>query len=157
LANYGKREQLRIDGVPVGKEIEQPAPGNNPFRTVSSIVATDAPLTSRQLNFLSQKAALGLMRVGEINEIEDSCVVISFSTGIEIKQQRKVMEYNLKFLSDSQLSPLYRAVSDAAEESVLNALFKATTLSGYKNHISEAISIEEVRKILVKFGRKLKD
>ncbi len=153
LANHGRREDFRVDGVPVGKELPGPVPAGNPFKSVSCIVATDAPLTARQMNSLAQQAGLGLAAVGSMDDPEESCMVISFSTGLQLRSRGQVGEYRLRFVADEHVSTLYRAAAEAAQESILNALLQATTLTGRDGHRSEALPVESIRQVLKTYRR----
>jgi D-aminopeptidase len=153
VANHGRREELKMEGVPVGREISEPPPVDNRFGSAISIVATDAPMSPRQLNHLAKRAGSGLIQVGGMVDPEESCIVISFSTGIRLKSRENPIEYHLSFLADHEAFALHRAASEAAQESVLNALFKATTLTGRDGHVSEAVPIDRVRKVMKEYGR----
>ncbi len=148
LVNHGKRDELIINGVPIGRRISGLPSMDNDFRSIIGIVATDGPVTPRQLDHMAERAKGGFMRLGGLVDPSESCMIISFSTGIQLESRRGVTEHNLDFLPDPQIAPIYHAAAEAAEESVLNALFRATTLEGRAGHVAEAIPADLVMKIL---------
>jgi D-aminopeptidase len=145
LANHGRRNELKIDGVAVGRAITTPPPATNAFRSVASVVATDAPMTPRQLNELAKRAGRGLMQTGGLIDPEESCIVVSFSNGIRLKAQRDIVEFSVEILSDDEAAGLFKGAAEAAEESVLNALFAATPVSMPQGHKAEVIPVDRVR------------
>ena len=148
LANHGRREELIITGVPVGKQMQDPPPSVNHFRSVVGVAATDAPIMPRQLNHLAARAAMGLMRMGGLIDPDESGLVVSFSTGIQLKTPKKTKEYVLDFIPDSEADLLYQAAFEAAEESVLNALFKSSTLKGREGRSAPAFPVGRIQQIL---------
>lgn len=148
LANHGRRGELVVNGVPIGKLMSEHPSMDNDFRSIIGIVATDGPVMPRQLDRMAERARDGFMRVGGLVDPNESCMIISFSTGIQLESRRGILEHDLEFLPDPQIAPLTHAAAEAAEESVLNALFKATTLEGRDGHVAEAIPIDRVIKIL---------
>lgn len=149
---------LTIDGVPVGKELQQYAfSGNEPDAEGAGscmiVVATDAPLDARDLRRLAARAVFGLGRTGASYGQGSGDFAIAFSTSTEMRvryeesvpRQREVLPY-------SGVSPLFQATLEATEEAVYNALFQATTISG-RRETRESLPIERVRQILRKYGR----
>ncbi len=151
LANHGRREDLVVDGVPVGKGMTEPPPLNTPYGSVLSVVATDAPLTPRHLNALAHRAALGWTKTGSLAAPDETGMVLAFSTGIAVRSPDEGSEYHLGLMTDAQASDLYAAVGEAAQESVLNALFKATTLTGTGGRTAEALSLDAVQQVIEKY------
>ena len=137
---------LSIGGAPVGIEL-----GRYPFRefgdegsadgSIMVVVATDAPLDSRQLQRVARRAMLGVGRTGGAMTNGSGDFVIAFSTDRE--QAGRV--------DDGALSPVFQAVAEATEEAIYNSLFKATTVVGHRGTV-EAIDIEAVTTILRKYG-----
>jgi D-aminopeptidase len=148
LANHGRRDELTILNIPVGEHMPAPAPVGDHFRSVIGIVATDAPLTPRQLNHLARRAWAGITRLGGMIDSGESGMVVSFSTGIELESTKEKIEHQQEFFSDSQIDLLHQAAAEAAEESVLNALFRAIPLKGPHGHVAQAIPIDTVIRIL---------
>ena len=148
LAHQGRRDDLVIDGISVGQALPAPSPLDNDYPAVLSVVATDAPLTSRHLNLLAQRAALGWTKTGSLTNPDDSGMAMAFSTGIAVRSPDEAGAYRLAVLPDAQVSALYTAAGEAATESVLNALFKATTLTGRAGRTAEALPLDAVRSVI---------
>ncbi len=171
-ANHGRRHELTMAGVPVGrlykddgnahaKEEGQKAPlgyatiSRHPQRQDSGsiiiIVATDAPLDSRQLSRLSRRATIGLARTGSISHHGSGDFVLAFSTGNSIPHYPEDPTFVMTHLADTHLSPIFQATVEATEEAILNALVQATTVTGRDGRRYEAISIEKLRSILASY------
>jgi D-aminopeptidase len=160
-ANYGSRHLLRIDGVPVGREIpfsEVPAPGPRQASSGDTgsiiIVATDAPMLPHQCRRLAQRASLGLARVGSIAGNGSGDLFIAFSTGNRAVDQRDGREPLpvLAFPNDT-ISSLFEATVDATEEAIVNALCMATTTTGIDDRIAYALPLDRLAEIMKKYGR----
>ena len=139
VCNFGQRQDLNIKGIPFGRMFpikEVPSKGNSNI----TIIATDAPLTSTQLNRLAKRPLLGLGRVGSISRwgSGDIDMAISNYPWIYPKTQPQIID-SAKFLD-----PLIEAVVDASEEACLNALFQAQTMIGVDNHVREKIPVEQI-------------
>ena len=150
--NYGNREQLRIAGVPVGKEIpEHPAYGKD-VGSIIIVVATDAPLIPTQLKRLARKVSLGLGRVGSYSGDGSGDIFIAFSTANPGATAPKGVR-DLKMLPNDQLDPLFLATVEATEEAVVNAMVAAETMTGIDNHTVIALPHERLREVLKKYNR----
>lgn len=150
---------LQIDGVPVGEELGKyymsRALTDAADGSCIIIVATDAPLDSRNLERLAKRAMLGLARTGGISSNGSGDYVIAFSTFennfIRYKSKDKIRK--IQTLANSSMSPLFMAVIEATEEAILNSMFAATSVSGRDGHMVEALPIEKVLEIMKKYGR----
>ena len=160
--NFGRREDLRIDGVPVGRELSDVDPrGVQASNSIMIIVATDLKLTSRQLWKVAKRAMLGVARTGSYGGVQSGDFVIAFSTSkrdveplIEnIQRHTGRREKRRIELNESFLNPVYRATVEATEEAIVNALFKAETMTGRDYHVRKAIPLDRVREIMAKYGR----
>ena len=160
--NFGRREDLRIDGVPVGRELSDVDPrGVQSSNSIMIIVATDLKLTSRQLWKVAKRAMLGVARTGSYGGVQSGDFVIAFSTSkrdVEplIKSMQKHTGRREKRrieLNESFLNPVYRATVEATEEAIVNALFKAETMTGRDYHVRKAVPLDRVREIMAKYGR----
>jgi D-aminopeptidase len=143
--NYGG--VLSINGAPVGKElsIQEPAPGGS----CMIIVATDAPLESRNLKRLGSRAILGLGVTGSATSNGSGEYVIAFSTANRIPMSPpRTLSWGL--LPNDSMSPLFQAVKEATEEAVYNSLFAARTMKGFQGRTVEALPRERVLRILQK-------
>jgi len=153
-ANHGRQPELTIGGVPVGARYEQPvqisealAPGQSEG-SIIIIIATDAPLDSRQLTRLAKRAALGLARTGSTARHGSGDFMLAFSTGNVIPHYPKEPTFQLTHLADTHLNPVISATVEATEEAILNALTMATTVVGRDDRRIEAISLSRLQTIL---------
>ena len=159
MSNFGRLVDLRMDGVPVG-ELLAPHFGDLKKRRVNygsiiAVAATDAPLTPHQLGRLSKRVALGLGRTGSYAAHGSGEIILAFTTGNMVPRAitRKISTLNV--LLDHRLDPLYRAVIEATEEAILNALCMADPMSGINNHFAPALPLEQVRELLERYRPKL--
>jgi len=159
--NYGG--VLTINGAPVGQELgryflkDQLAQGNpGPVAmrdradgSVMVVVATDAPLSSRNLKRLARRAMMGVARTGAAGSNGSGDYAISFSTvnQIAVGDHGEQPLQQVTLLSNDAISPLFLAAIEAAEEAVYNSLFKATTVTG-NGHTVEALPVERTMEIL---------
>jgi D-aminopeptidase len=158
-ANHGRRPELVVGGAPVGRLYEAVPPvaqALSPGQSEGSIIviiATDAPLDSRQLTRLAKRAALGLARTGSTARHGSGDFMLAFSTANVIPHYPKDRTYPLIQLADTHINPLITATVEATEEAILNALTMATTVVGRDGRRVEAISLARLRVIL---GRQAK-
>jgi D-aminopeptidase len=154
-ANYGVREELRVAGVPVGRELPLPksdAPKKGDNGSIIIVVATDAPLLPHQLERVARRAALGLARNGSYAGNGSGDLFLAFSTANAQASQAKKSE-GLAMLGNDQLDPLFLATADATEEAIINALVAAKSMRGNAGSHAEAIDHAALRRILEKYGR----
>lgn len=153
-ANHGRRPELVVGGVPVGRLYEAVPPvaqALTPGQSEGSIIviiATDAPLDGRQLTRLAKRAALGLARTGSTARHGSGDFMLAFSTANVIPHYPKEATYQQTHLADTHLNPLITATVEATEEAILNALTMATTVVGRDGHRVEPISLTRLRGIL---------
>jgi D-aminopeptidase len=156
-ANYGRRERLRVDGVPVGAEItaeEVPLPWKRPRGPGGSIivlVATNAPLLPHQCERLAQRAGLGIARVGGVGEDSSGDIFLAFATGNR-GLALGAETFAVQMLANDHMTPLFDAVVEATEEAILNALCAAETMSGKDGVTAHELPLERVREIVGRFG-----
>jgi D-aminopeptidase len=164
-ANFGSRDQLVVDGVPVGREMVKEAlpevktEGQRNLDhegSVIVIVATDAPLSSRQLERLARRASLGLARTGTSSGNTSGDIFLAFSTANVIPQQDPPKVLDAKLLSTDEVNPIFRAVVEATEESVINALMKAETMTGINGNTIHALPYDRLASVMAKYGRSLR-
>jgi len=147
---------LQIMGAPVGREM-----GAHKFAralretgdgSIMIVVATDAPLSDRNLKRLASRALMGLARTGSVAGNGSGDYVISFSTAGEVRRKRDAARLTTTEIGNTEeLSALYEAVIEATEEAIYNSLFRATTVSGKRGTV-EAIPIDKVKEILSRYG-----
>jgi L-aminopeptidase/D-esterase-like protein len=156
--NYGVRRNLKIAGVPVGKEIsEDPAYSMGAFAeddwgSIIVVVATDAPLVSHQLKRLARRVSLGLGRDGSISGNGSGDIFIAFSTANSggAKPDGPVQ---LTMLPNDRMDPIFSATVQATEEAVINAMVAAETMTGINDHKVIALPHEKLRAVLKKYNR----
>jgi D-aminopeptidase len=151
-ANCGRRSQLTIAGVPIGKEI----PGEVYKEETGSIiivVATDAPLLPNQLKRLARRAALGLARTGSISGNGSGDLFIAFSTANPKVANPNQVTQNVETIPNDLMDPIFAGVVQATEEAIVNALINNRTMTGRDNHLVLALPHDRVRELLKKYGR----
>jgi D-aminopeptidase len=154
-ANHGRRSELRIGGVPVGRELPVIRPPGDEAQELGSIiivVGTDAPLMPHQLERLARRASHGLARTGATSGNGSGDIFIAFSTanpGAASKED--VAEVSM--LSNSRISALFSATVEATEEAIVNALVAADTMTGIGDLTVEALPHDRLREIHAKYRR----
>jgi D-aminopeptidase len=157
-SNYGGI--LTINGAPVGRELGRYSFSNIERRSddaeptadgsIMIVVATDAPLDSRNLERLARRALTGLARTGSTMSNGSGDYVIAFSTAESVRRRGPDRVQPVQQLSNDAMSSLFQAVAEATEEAIYNSLLKATTTT-YRNNTVEAIPVERVVEILRKY------
>jgi D-aminopeptidase len=147
---------LQVMGAPVGKELGRYAYKNALDRergdgSIMIVVATDAPLSDRNLQRLAARAMLGLGRTGASASSGSGDYVIAFSTAASVRRAWNAERLTTTELANDQASALFQAVIEATEESIYNSLFAATTVTSRGMSV-EAIPLDRVREILAKYG-----
>ncbi len=163
--NCGRRPQLMIAGVPVGKEIPgnepyaqlapQPLPGDEMKGDVGSIIiviATDAPLLPHQLKRIARRASLGLARTGSISGNGSGDIFIAFSTANQ-HADAEPGPNTVKTVSNERISPLFEATVEATEEAIVNAMVGAKTMTGIDGHTVVALPHDKLQQVLKKYNR----
>lgn len=148
---------LQINGAPVGKELGKFSFSNQLLNNVDGscmiIVATDAPLDSRNLQRLAKRAFMGLAKTGGIASNGSGDYVIAFSTDTDSRIPHHVGDLLVaKTLPNDLLSPLFMAAIEATEEAIVNSLFAAETMNGRNGHQIEALPLDNVIPILKTYG-----
>jgi D-aminopeptidase len=146
---------LQIAGIPMMKELEKQAKTNDADGSCMIIIATDAPLDSRNLERLAKRAMLGLARTGGIASNGSGDYVIAFSTATEnrVKYNSESLFNEAKTLRNDEMTPLFLATIEATEEAILNSLFMAESSTGRNGNAVNVLPVEDVMKILRKYGR----
>jgi D-aminopeptidase len=151
---------FQIGGIPVADKLR---PGNSRGREAADtaleppsegscmiIVATDAPLDARSLKRLAKRALLGIARTGGYYANGSGDYAIAFSTAPEVRvpHQSPSATQSLTVLRNDAVSPLFLAAAEAAEEAILNSLFKARRMDGKNGRASEALPLDRLKEIL---------
>ena len=168
--NCGRRPQLTIAGVPVGKEIpdgapyaqldpQQPPsaqlPGSEATGDQGSIIiviATDAPLLPHQLKRLARRATMGLARTGSTSGNGSGDIFIAFSTA-NPNADKSPGPNIVQTVSNDRISPLFTATVEATEEAIVNAMVGAETMTGRDNHTVIALPHDQLQQVLKKYNR----
>ena len=153
-ANYGARELLRVDGVPVGREIGTdvvPSHRDAPRDAGSIIVvlATDAPLLPIQCQRLARRATTGLAWVGGVGSNSSGDIFLAFATGNHVRQGEAVSA--VRMLSPDAMNPLFQAAAEATEEAILNALTTAETMTGLHGHTAHALPLDRLADVMRRY------
>ncbi len=173
-ANYGEREQLRVDGVPVGLEIpvsdvptpypaepradaaRTPEPGSG---SIIVVVATDAPLLPHQCRRLAQRAALGLARMGSTANNSSGDLILAFATGnrgltnADEPGPEVPRSMTVRMVPDNRLTPLFKATAEATEAAIVNALLAAETMIGRDGVTAHALDHDRLLDVMARYGR----
>jgi D-aminopeptidase len=157
LANFGRRPDLVIDGVPVGRSLA-PHGARAPERgSIMIVVATDAPLLDRGLRRIARRAGFGLARTGSMGGHGSGDVAIAFSSAPSVRVPHVagglILPVEIVAEGGRALDALFAATVEATEEAIVNALFRATTVVGRDGNISQALPLEPVRQLLTAAGR----
>lgn len=149
---------LQIDGVPIGKELnqyylkdelDQQADGS-----CMIVIMTDAPLESRNLERLAKRAIIGLAKTGGIasNGSGDYVIAVSTAESVRVKSDAAPVK-KIEVLKNRAMSPLFMATIEATEEAIINSIFAAETMEGRDGHVIEALPVEKVLELMKKYGR----
>lgn len=150
---------LQIDGAPVGEELGKfdfsDQLKNNVDGSCMIVVATNAPLDSRNLQRLAKRAFMGLAKTGGIASNGSGDYVIAFSTAdsVRIPYAPSGLVQSVPVLHNEYVTPLFMAAIEATEEAIINSLFAATTMKGKDGHVVEAIPMDKVKLILQQYNR----
>ncbi|RIK47176.1 MAG: aminopeptidase [Chloroflexi bacterium] len=151
-ANFGRRRELTIDGVKVGELLEAEREAVGDKGSIMIVVATDAPLLDRGLRRLARRAGIGLARTGSIAHHGSGDYVIAFSSAPAVRIPHEPAGNVLHFEHVAENGPaineLFLATVEATEEAIINALFRADTMTGRDGHVAEALPLERVQALL---------
>lgn len=150
--NYGRKMDLRIAGVPVGREIAGSGTRDDDAGSIIIVVATDAPLLPTQLKRLARRASLGLARDGSIAGNGSGDIFIAFSTA-NPGAAKPTGTITLTDLPNDRMNPLFAATVQAVEEAIVNAMVAAETMKGANDLVVRALPHDELRRILKKYNR----
>ena len=160
--NCGRRPQLTIAGVPVGKELPLPPqhalsnmPGSDARGDVGSIiivVGTDAPLLPYQLKRIARRASMGLARTGSVSGNSSGDIFIAFSTANPNADDAPGPN-KVETVSNEKITPLFDATVEATEEAIVNAMVGASTMTGIDGHTVPALPHEELQRLMKKYNR----
>jgi D-aminopeptidase len=150
MTNFGQREELVVAGVPVGRLLASDGPSSTdarrPAGSCIGIVVTDAPVDGASCARLARRVGLGLARAGSVAHHGSGEIFMAFGTGMRMDRDGK--PDGTPVLTGRALDPLFAAVVEAAEESVLNSMFTAPTVAGRDGNTSESAYNNQVLGLL---------
>jgi len=152
MTNFGVREECIVAGVPVGRLLG-PAPEGPPTPAGSciGIVVTDAPVDGASCARLARRVGLGLARTGSVAHHGSGEIFMGFGTGLRL--DRDGNPEGAATVAGRALDDYFAAVVEAAEESVLNSMFTAPTVTGRDDNTSHGIPVDDVLGLLAEHGR----
>jgi L-aminopeptidase/D-esterase-like protein len=165
-SNFGRREDLVIDGVPVGRHIP-----DSPIKcdiqapqkdgSIIIVVATDAPFSDRQLRRLGNRAMLGLTRSGGIGRNSSGDIILAFSNARENRSMRstavdpaRAVLQRLQ-IDDRAIDPFFQAVVESTSEAIANALVAAESMTGRDDNFALALPHDRLVEIMRQYGRSI--
>ncbi len=158
-SNFGG--SLTMNGAPVGRELgrynfqrelgDTARQSDAADGSIMIIVATDAPIDSRNLERLASRAIVGLARTGSGMSNGSGDYVIAFSTAASVRRLRNAPQHSVADLGNERMSPLFVAVAEATEEAIYNSLLKATTVKGHMT-TAEALPLDRTVEILKRYN-----
>src|ERR1043166_1683064 len=162
-ANFGRRPQLIIAGVPVGQKIPGqvyksasagPSGGGQDLGSCIAVVATDAPLLPNQLKRLARRVSLGLARTGTISGNGSGVLFTAFSTANPNAADPNQITHSVETVPNDLMDPLFTGAVKATEEAVVNALVDNHSMTGRDNHRVEALPHDRLREIMKRSAKR---
>jgi len=149
---------FQVLGAPVGKELGQYAfktdaqsPGDRGDGSCVMVIATDAPLSDRNLERLAARAIMGLSRTGSSAANGSGDYVLAFSTSDKVRRRFDAKQLTTEELANEQMSGLFQGAVEATEEAIYNSMFEATTTTG-SGHTIQALPLDKLKAVLAKYG-----
>jgi D-aminopeptidase len=154
---------LTMNGAPVGRELGRysfrsqvegidDGQGDTGQGSIMMVVATDAPLSDRNLERLAARAIMGLARTGSFAGNGSGDYVIAFSTAEEVRRSSDAERLSTTEIANEEMSALFQGVVEATEEAIYNSLLKATTVTGVNGTTADALPIRETLEVLRRYG-----
>jgi len=157
MTNVGRLEDLRIDGIPVGREIAprfaDAAKRPNLYGSIIAVMATDAPLATSQINRICKRTALGIGRAGSYAAHGSGEIIVGFSTANTVPRGRTRRVHRFDILADWAMDPLYQAAIECTEEAIVNALCMAVETDGVDGRVVPALPLDDVAEIWRRYHR----
>ncbi len=152
-SNFGKREDLMVRGVPIGKHITHGKLRGKEQGSIIAIIATDAPLMPHQLKRLARRVPLGLARTGTIGGNGSGDIFLAFSTGNAVGYSTSGAIRSGEWISGPAIDQLFRATVEATEEAVVDAMITGETMTGRDGNTSIALPHDQLREVMAQYGR----
>jgi D-aminopeptidase len=144
LANFGRLAMLSIAGVPIGRLLARrlgdgiPLPDAPERGSIIMLIATDAPLSDRQLGRMARRAAAGLARTGSVYGHGSGDIALAFSTGYTVAHDASRIALPA-LIADAALDPLFAAAAESVEQAIVDALWQAVPVAGRDTHVRRAL------------------
>lgn len=154
-SNFGRKDDLRVNGAPVGKELPEPGkdtPKPAPTKSCIIVVGTDAPMLADQCKRLATRAGIGLARVGGIASNGDGDIYLAFSTGNDIPVKREPVRFTQQAISNDEITPFFDGVIEATQEALLNSATMAKTLAGLDGRVKYALPLDRMVEAMKKYN-----
>jgi D-aminopeptidase len=152
-ANCGRRPQLTIAGVPVGKMITDNPIWSRESGSIIVVLATDAPLLPHQLTRLARRASLGLARTGSVSGNGSGDLFLAFSTANPGAADPAAPTHSVQTVPNDLLDPIFEATVESVEEAIINALVANQSMTGRDGHHVDALPHDRLCELLRKYGR----
>ncbi len=152
-ANCGRRPQLTIAGVPVGREIPENSVFSKENGSIIIVIATDAPLLPHQLKRLARRASLGLARTGSVSGNGSGDLFIAFSTTNPGAADPSAATHSVETIPNDRLDEIFEATVLVVEEAIVNALVANEGMTGRDGHKVDSLPHERLRAALRKYNR----
>jgi D-aminopeptidase len=152
MTNFGVRRRLVVDGVPVGREIPDLMPVESTEGSCIVVLATDAPLTSRQCERMAKRCSLGLAVTGSYASDGSGEIMLAFSTAKRVPRVNADL-LSLETVANDQLAGLFEGAVDATAEAVVNSLCAAETTVGRDGNLAHELPLDRLVAAMNKYGR----
>ena len=138
-ANFGRREELNIRGMPVGRLASSGQTPGQDSGSLIVVIATDAPLLPLQLQRIARRCALGMARTGTSGNNSSGDLFIAFSTARSTPSTGGDLTESMSLLPAEEIDPLFQATVESTEEAIVNAMVAAETMVGHRGRSLDAI------------------
>jgi L-aminopeptidase/D-esterase-like protein len=152
-ANCGRRPQLTIAGIPMGRAIPGNAVYSQDTGSIIIIIATDAPLLPNQLKRLARRASMGLARTGSVSGNGSGDLFLAFSTANPGAADPSTPTRTVQTVPNDRMDPLFTATVQSVEEAIVNALVDNQSMTGRDGHHVDALPHDRVRELMAKYRR----
>ncbi len=155
LSNFGEIDDLKLDGIPVGRiiadEIKSAPTRRENYGSIITVIATDIPTSSHQISRLCKRSALGIGRTGSYAAHGSGEIVLGFTTANIIKHRAKKPHSSLSVILDDHLNDAYQAVIEATEEAIWNSITYSDNTNGADKREVKGIDYKKLHKIYKSF------
>ncbi|MBL3540706.1 P1 family peptidase [Aminivibrio sp.] len=140
LSNYGRLEDFRVDGRHIGPVIGKIHPPQDEQGSIIAVIATDIPLTERQLRRVARRASVGITRTGAFIGSGSGEIALAFTTANRFLHHETAPLVSLSMLNENHINLAFRAAAEATEEAVLNSMVRAEPVSGRDGHVRHSLA-----------------